>query len=130
MAGRVAVAVAGRAGGAGLAEAPGRAQPLARGAREEQRVGLGRGAHAVLQLADLQEPLARGDGIDDGAAEEIGGGAGHREQRRGDEAAGRGFGDRDRLAPRLQQGADPFRPRDQVFHALPPDLPPREGRTS
>src|SRR5262249_44923608 len=57
---------------------------------------------------------------DHGAAEEIGGCAGHRQQRGRDEPAGRGFGNRDGLATAGEQGGDLFRLRQQVVHQASP----------
>src|SRR6202023_2813695 len=52
--------------------------------------------------------------VDDGAAEKIAGGAADAEKSRRDQPAGRGFGDRDGLAPFLEQGRDPLRPPHQI----------------
>ena len=61
VAGRVAVAVAGRPGRAGLAEAPGRAVPLAHAPRDQQRIGFGRRPQALhLGVADAEQRRARG----------------------------------------------------------------------
>ena len=107
MAGGIAVAIAGGAGGAGLAERPGRAEPLARCPREQQRIGLGRGPHARQRRVRYAQKLApRLPRVDDGAAEEIGRGAGHGQQCRRDQSPGRGFRDGERLAARLETGAD------------------------
>ena len=56
MAGRVAVAVAGRSGGAGFAKAPGRAVPFAHAPRQQQRIGFRRRPQALhLGVADAEQ---------------------------------------------------------------------------
>src|SRR5947207_12778356 len=126
MPGRVTVAAAGRARRAGLADRPGRVEPLLDLAREQERIGLGRRRdprhRGEFGLGDPQQFGPRGARIDDGAAHEIGRGAAHRQQRRRYEAGGRGFRDRDRLAARLQNGADAFRLRQQFLYHPGPSL--------
>ena len=99
VAGRVAVAVAGRPGGAALRHGPAGREALPRGLRQQPRIRLGRGAHAQRRkVGQVEQRPPRRRGVDHGAAEEIGGRARQREQRRRDQAAGRGFGDDNGLA--------------------------------
>jgi 4-carboxymuconolactone decarboxylase len=106
MPGRVAVAIASRAGGATLGQGPSRGEALPRGLRQQPRIGLGRGAHAErLEVPDIHQRLPRHLGIDDGPAEEVGRRSGHCQERRRNEAAGRGFRNNDRFAPLLQETA-------------------------
>ena len=119
VAGGIAVAVAAGAGRARLGDAPGGAMALAYRARAERRVGLARRADAGgdhLLVADAEQRLARLACVDHRAAEKIRGGAGHGEQRGGDEPAGRGLRDGDRLAALLQAGADGLGKRYQALH--------------
>ena len=86
------------ASGAGLAEAPGRAQARADRARLEQGVGLGARAHAGMAgEVDFEQHVASLVRVDHATADEVGRGSRCRQQRRGDQAAGRGLRDRDRL---------------------------------
>ena len=99
MAGGVAVAVAGRPGRAGFRTGPSRSKsaggsglpavsrkaPTPSGCPSSPRSGISISSRRASR------------GVDHGAAEEIGGCAGHRQQRRRDQAAGRGFRDRNRL---------------------------------
>ena len=97
---RIAIAIAGRTGGAGLAQAPGGGEPLAHATRDQPGIGFGRGAQALhLRLADAEQVLARRAGVDDAAADEVGGGAGNGEERGADQPAGGGLGDRERMTP-------------------------------
>src|SRR5262249_16608045 len=85
--------------------------------REEARIGLaGRAEAGQRLLADLEEGAPRLPRIDDGAAEEEGGGAGHREERCRDQAPGRGFGDGERLAALAEPGGDPLGGREEFLH--------------
>ena len=119
MARRIAVAVAGRPGRAGFAEAPGRAVLFAHAPRAQQRIGFGRGPHIFhLGVADAEQRRRARLGIDHRAAEKVGGRAGHAEQGRGDQPAGRGFGDGDRFFARDQARGDLFRERQQRFHQV------------
>src|SRR5437879_1413906 len=126
MPGRVTVAAAGRARRAGLADRPGRVEPLLDLAREQERIGLGRrrdpGHRGEFGLGDPQQFGPRGARIDDAAEQEMGRGAAHRQQRRRYEAGGRGFRDRYRLAARLQNSADAFRLRQQFLYHPGPSL--------
>ena len=101
MPGGMAVAAAGRARGAGLADRPGGAEALLDLAGKEQRIRLGRGGDAgergKLGVGDPQQFGARLPCIDDSAADEIGRGARDRQQCRRDHPGGRGFGDRYRF---------------------------------
>ena len=109
VAGGVAVAVAGRAGGAALRQGPARGEALPRGLRQQPRIRLGRGAHAERRyVGEVEQRPARYLGIDNGAAEEIGRRAGQRQQRRRDQAAGRGFRHHDGLAARPSGGGATF----------------------
>lgn len=76
MPGWIAIAIAGRPGRAALAQGPGRAEACARRLRQQARIWLGRGAHAVRrQIANIEQRLACDLGIDNCATEEILGGA-------------------------------------------------------
>src|SRR4029077_10061490 len=60
MTGRIAVAVAGRSGGAGFAKTPNRAVSLAHAARQKQRIGFRRWPKALhLGVADAEQRRAR-----------------------------------------------------------------------
>ena len=120
MAGGVAIAVAGRAGRAGLGQAPVGGETAANLARQQFCVGLGGRADSLHRVVgDVHQNPPRIAGIDHGGAEEIGRGAGHREQRGRDQAAGRGFRDRDGLAPLDQPGGYLLGDRNQIFHRVP-----------
>src|SRR3954471_10032170 len=83
VAGRIAVAVARRPGGAGFGEPPGGVQPLADTLRQERGIRLARRPHPFglhVVEADAGETPARRAGVDHGAAHEISRGAGHRKQ--------------------------------------------------
>src|SRR5436190_1503688 len=85
-------------GAAALADAPRRLQLGADGAGEVAGELLGGAPEPRRRLDDVaqQAPLG-GEGVDDGAADEVGGRTGHREQGRRDEATARAFGHADRL---------------------------------
>src|SRR6266446_5844446 len=73
VAGRIAVGIAGRSGGAGFGEAPGRVQPLADEFGRERRPRFGGGTDAgPLFLGRGQEGLARRARVDHRAAHEVG----------------------------------------------------------
>ncbi len=100
MAGGVAITVAGRPRRAGFRQAPVGRKALAHLARQQFCVRLRRRANALHRLVrNIHQQPPRVAGIDHGAAEEIGGSAGHRQQRRRDQAAGRGFRNGNRLFP-------------------------------
>jgi hypothetical protein len=67
-------------------------------------------------VRDVHQNPPRVAGVDHRGAEEISRSAGHREQRRGNQAAGRGFGDRDGLAPLDQPRRNLLGDRNQLFH--------------
>src|SRR5206468_3741303 len=103
----VAVAVARRPARARLRQPPRRAQQLAHRPGLELRVRLAARADAFDRpVAHAQQPAPRGLRGDHAAAHEVRGGAGPGEQRRGDEAAGRGFGDGEGLLALFQEGAE------------------------
>jgi hypothetical protein len=84
------IAIAGRTGGAGLAECPIGGEALAHAASGKQGVSLGRRPHAgEIGLAKAEENEPRFDCVDDGAAEEVIRRAGHRQKRARDQSAGR-----------------------------------------
>src|SRR5262249_50691150 len=81
--GRIAISIAGRARCSALGHGPRRREALPRGLRQQQRVGLRRGAYAEARYVRQVEQRTPGDlGIDDGASQEIGGRAGQCQQRR------------------------------------------------
>ena len=80
----------------------------------------GRRAHAFhLLVRDAQQLLAPGVGIDDHAAEVVGRGAGNRDQRGVDQAAGGGLGNGQGFHARLQQRTDGVAETGERLHALP-----------
>ena len=116
---RVAIAIAGRPGGAGLRNGPGRAVFLPHTPRQEQGIGLGRRAHAGhVGVGDAEQGLARCLRIDDRAADEPGGRTRQRQQRRGDQSAGRGFRHSDGLAAPFESRRDGFGQGQQGIHGM------------
>ena len=106
MAGGIAVAIAGRPGRAGFTQTPGRGETCPRAARKQERMRLGRRPKLrELGFVEAEHQYLGWTGIGDRAAEKIGRRAGQREQRRRDQAAGRGLGNGNELAPRLQAPA-------------------------
>src|SRR5262245_1365010 len=106
VAGRIAVSIAGRARRSALGHGPRRREALPGGLRQQQRVGLRRGAHAEGRyVRQVEQRTPRDLGIDDGASQEIGGRAGQCQQRRRNQAAGRGFRPGDRLAAVLEKAS-------------------------
>ena len=103
MPGRIAIAIAGRSGCAALGQGPGRRKTFARRLRQQPRIGLGRGAQTQRRyVGQIDEHLACGLGIDNCAAEEIGRGARHGQERCRNETAGRGFRHDNSIAALLQ----------------------------
>src|SRR5438105_1367454 len=93
MAGGVAVAVAGRSGGAGLADAPARAEPVPDEPRADERVLLGRRAVAAEELLpEIAQRVPALRRVDDRTAKAVGRSSGHSEKRGRDETARRRFG--------------------------------------
>src|SRR5262249_10426791 len=128
VAGWIAISIAGRARCSALGHGPRRREALPRGLRQQQRIGLRRGAHAEARYVRQVEQRAPRDlGIDDRPYQEIGGRAGQRQQRRRDQAAGRGFRHRDRLPPLLEQPAGPVAAADRVLRRRA-NLPAPWGR--
>ena len=73
--------------------------PLAHAPRNQQRIRFGRGPQALhVGIADTEQRRARDLRINHRTADEVGGRAGDREQSRGDQSSGRGFGNGDGLA--------------------------------
>ena len=92
VAGRVAIAIAGRTGRAGLAEAPDRAVPLAHAPRDQQRIGFGRRPQAGhLGVADAEQRRACGLACRPPRRRESRRTRRAREQSRRDQPAGRGL---------------------------------------
>ena len=87
----------------------------------QKRPRLGRGAHAGTLFARHGEEGVTGRArVDHRAAHEIGRGAGHGEQRGGDETAGRRFRDADGFLAGLQFFADALGEREQGVHGVNP----------
>jgi hypothetical protein len=88
--------------------------PLADAPRNQQGIGFGRRPEPRhVGIADAEQHRARHLRIGHRTADEIGGRAGHRQQSRGDEAAGRGLGNGNGLVALNQTSCDFFRDRQQ-----------------
>src|SRR5690349_10885343 len=119
MAGRIAITVPRGSGRAGFSEAPRSSEPPSDAARQQQRMRLRRRAKfRQCGLVETEQQLLGLTGIGDGATEEIRRCAGHREQRRGDQAAGRGFGNSDGFAARLKPRGDRLGKWHQIVHVI------------
>src|SRR5215831_17518352 len=104
---RVAVAVAGRSGGARLSQTPGRTMPLAHGSGDQGSIGLARRADAChCLIADAQQRDTRAARVQHSPTEEIGRGTGYGEERSANQPAGGGFPDRNSFAALLQALGD------------------------
>jgi hypothetical protein len=121
MASRIAVAITRRSGRAGFTQAPGCAEARFDAARQHQRVRLGRRPKLPqCSLVQREQRLFGLAGIGDRATEEIRRRAGDREQRRRDQSAGRGLGDGDGFAPRLEARGYGLGQRYQIVHGVIP----------
>src|ERR1043165_6691834 len=119
MPGRIAVTIPGRSGCAGFGERPGGGEILPCGTRHQQRVGLGGRPQAIQRgIRHIEQDTARLPRVHDTPAEEISRGTRHRDQCGGDQAAGRGFGDRNRLFALGEKLCDFLANGDQVFHRV------------
>jgi len=104
MTGRIAVAIAGRAGRPGFGKAPTGLESPMRGARQQQRIRFrGRAHPGHGGIRDIHQHFARQARVDDRTADEIRRGAWDRKQAGGDEAAGGRLGNRNRLVALLQE---------------------------
>src|SRR5215831_13963398 len=118
--GGIAVSITGRPRCSALRHRPCRREALPCGLRQEPRVGLGRGAYSEGRyVREVQQRTPRDLGIHNGATEEVGGGARQRQQRRSNQAAGRGFRHGDRLAALLEKASDLVGTRNQFLHRRP-----------
>src|SRR5260370_19287832 len=128
VAGRIAISIAGWARRSALGHGPRRREALPRGLRQQQRIGLRRGAHAEGRyIRQVQQRAPRDLGIDDGASQEIGGRPRQCQKRRRDQAAGRGFRHGDRLAALLEKTSDFVGACDQFLHGALSFLSPQRA---
>ena len=103
------IEIAGRPGGTGLAKAPVGLVAFADAFGEQRRIGLTRGPKAFhVRLDDAEQGGACRHRVGHGTADEIGRGAGDRQQSRRDQAAGRALGDGDGFVSGLQLLGDTF----------------------
>ena len=117
VAGRVAVAIAGGAGGARLRDSPGGPEELPDGARLEPGVVLrARSDASDAVVRDAEQRAARGLGVDDAAAEKVRGGAGNGEQGGRDQPARGRLGHGDALIALSQQRGDRGGERGELRH--------------